>query len=497
MSRRTAIPIYGNALILIALAAYFFILPAALLIRDLYQLRSSPETIQPFVFAWHESLSPQFAVWARERVESVVATELSVNDISGTEWPMFSAVFYLWATEALQLAWEQDSSLASEMPKVYARPAIEASAALIADPNNATWVKIHWGEDYLERENLFYRMLLISGLTSYQKLTGDTAYQPLLLSQVDSLAAEIDRSPYGMLDDYPGQYYSIDMLPAIAAVQRADAVLGTDYSAFVQRARRAFSGALLDPRTGLPTYTADSKSGVGYGPSRGVGAAFMLIWAPELWPETAEQWYASFDDHFWQENIFLVGFREFASDSMLRQWFLDVDAGPVVAGYGTAATAFGIGAARVNGRFDQAYPLTAQALAASWPLPNGTRLGPRLLSNLSDAPFVGEAALLFALTRQPVTDILLAPKENTPMLIFYLIVALYIGLGAVMIGQGIASVKRLRIDGDKYRVDSAELQFVGWGILVVAGLLLIAMSHSLPGLLLLLLAQFFPVKKSA
>jgi hypothetical protein len=492
MPRKISIPIYGNALILITLATYFFISPAAILIRDLYQVRSSPESIQPFVFDWHESLSPEFEAWARERVASAAGAELSVNNISGTEWPMFSAVFYLWATEALQLAWEEDPSLASEMPKVYAQPAIEASAALIADPNNATWVKIHWGEDYLERENLFYRMLLISGLTSYQKLTGDTVYQPLLLSQVESLAAEIDRSPYGMLDDYPGQYYSIDMLPAIAAIQRADAVLGSDHSEFVRRARRAFSGALLDPRTGLPTYTADSKTGIGYGPSRGVGAAFMLIWASELWPETAEHWYASFEDHFWQETPFFAGFREFSNQSSTRQWFIDVDAGPVVVGYGTAATAFGIGAARVNGRFNQAYPLTAQALAASWPLPNGTRLGPRLLSNLSDAPYVGEAALLFTLTRQPDSDALLTAKGGMPMVVYF-IVAAYMGLGVVVVGKGVVDVRRWRLDVGV--VGSAELQLAGWGILVVVGLLLIATGHSLPGLLFLLVAQFLPIKR--
>jgi hypothetical protein len=45
-------------------------------------------------------------------------------------------------------------------------------------------------------------------------------------------------------------------------------------------------------------------------------------------------------------------------------------------------------------------------------------------------------------------------------------------------------------------VGSAELQLAGWEILVVVGLLLILTSHSLPGLLFLLVAQFFPIKKS-
>ena len=79
-----------------------------------------------------------------------------------------------------------------------------------------------------------------------------------------------------------------------------------------------------------------------------------------------------------------------------------MDAGPVVGGYGVAACAFGVGAARAMGRFDHAYALAAQAIVFSWPLPSGTLLVPRVLSNLSDAPYLGEAATLFALTRMPV-----------------------------------------------------------------------------------------------
>jgi hypothetical protein len=54
-------------------------------------------------------------------------------------------------------------------------------------------------------------------------------------------------------------------------------------------------------------------------------------------------------------------------------------------------------------------------------------------------------------------------------------------------------VRRWRLDGGVG--GTAELQLAGWGILVVVGLLLIATSHSLPGLLLLLMAQFLPIKK--
>ena len=89
----------------------------------------------------------------------------------------------------------------------------------------------------------------------------------------------------------------------------------------------------------------------------------MLIWASELWPETAQSWYAQYQKHFWQEGWLLTGFREFPKRYPTPDWrVFDVDAGPVLAGYGTAASAFGIGAARANGDFEHAYPLSAQAL---------------------------------------------------------------------------------------------------------------------------------------
>lgn len=40
-------------------------------------------------------------------------------------------------------------------------------------------------------------------------------------------------------------------------------------------------------------------------------------------------------------------------------------------------------------------------IAASWPLPNGTLLFPRIFSNRDHAPYLGEMAILFQLSREP------------------------------------------------------------------------------------------------
>ncbi len=482
---------YGNSIVLVALAFYYFIFPLSILINILRDPSLHDGSTSRFLYTWHHQLSEKLEPWATARLRSGRASELSMNDISGTEWPIFSAVYYLWATDALQVAWQNDPTLYPIIPSEYAKGAIEAAAAIVADPTHATWVKNHWGDDYLNQENLFYRMLLISGLTSYQKLLNNHRYEQLLLTQVESLAQELDESPFGLLDDYPGQCYPIDILPAIAAIQRADEVLDTDHSAFITHAIRAFEGARLDPDTQLPAYVANSLTGKGLGPARGVGISYMLIWAPELWPETAQNWYGRYENHFWQESPLAVGIREFSRYQPYPEWLLDVDAGPVLAGYGTAASAFGIGAARVNGRFDQAYPLSAEALIISWPLSNGTLLGARALSNLSDAPFIGETALLFNMSRPTITDIHVSGNDKLPRVV-YLGLSLYAFAGLIIIAVAIRAIQRWRTRSSNLQFPQPRLQLMGWILLVLIGTLTILSDKATLGLAIILAGQLLP-----
>ena len=466
MRKSLAICVYANTAIGVALSLYFFLIPAGELAWELRDPGLRGGEVPRFAFRWHRALSPRYEAWARDRVRSG-KVQSNTADIAGTEWPLFGSVFYLWATEALQEAVEKNPGLCPVPPDQYARGAIEAAAALVADPDHAGWVRRHWGEDYLEHENLFYRMLLISALTSYQKLLGDTRYEELLRWQVGSLANELDESPHGLLDDYPGQCYPVDIVPAIAAIRRADAAIGMDHSQFVARAIRGFEGTRLDSHTGLPAYVVDSKTGRGEDSARGVGLSFMLTWAPQLWPQTARDWYAKYTEQFWQEGLFFAGFREFPRDIDIG-WFnmSDVDAGPIIAGYGVAASAFGVGAARAMGDMDRAYKLAAQALVASWPLPNGTLLVPRVLSNVSDAPYLGEAATLFALTRRPVMQTQGGGAMLRLPMIVYLGVFVLLALGIYEVVASILKLLRWHRGGPKQYVPLPHVQVLLWWILL-------------------------------
>jgi len=489
-STLTGICRFANAAVLVLLASCFFMIPGIIVVHDLADPNLRSAGIPRSAWRLHRNLSPKFEQWARKRLDSTRAAELSTRDISGTEWPLFGSVFYLWATESLQDEWEKGHSPHAVAPNIYARNAIEAATRLVIDPTQANWVKIHWGKNYLKTENVFYRMLVISAITSHARLTGDKEFLPLLRDQVDSLSTELDASRTGLLDDYPGECYPGDIVTAIAMIHRADKVLGADHSAFVSRALRGFQNKALDSR-GLVPYFAVAPQGEPIDTSRGCGNSYVSLFSPEIWPEPARKWYDLYAQYFWQETWTCAGFREFPKDLTSNDWYIDVDAGPVLKGFGCAACAFGVGAARVNGHFEHAYPLAAEMLATSWPLPNGTRLLPRLLSNAADAPYLGEAGILFNLTRLPAEGVALKTGGSIPgfVLIF---LGLQFGFGLILLMAPILSLRRWRKHQDSMVPHRPGIQFGIWFGLLVIGALCLCFGPKLIGGLFLVCAQLFP-----
>lgn len=355
---------------------------------------------------WHRALAPVYADWARERVASGAAAQLSMHDIAGTEWPLFGSVFFLRATENLDQAWRRAPT--GERPAVYARAAIDASAELLADPVQASWVQQHWGAaHYLSRENVFYRMLLIDGLATQLRLTGESPHRALLLQQAQGLAQELAASATGLLADYPEQTFPADVAAAWHAILRADAVLGTDHSALAAQGLRGFVDAMA-PQFALPPYAWFDAEPTEV---RGCANAWLLHSAPFVWPQAARAWAVQHRQHFWSQGFWLSGWREF-EHGRGDGFYMDVDSGPVLAGFGTSATAFGLGAARSLCDQREARAVALQAIAASVPLPNGRLLLPRLLSDVADAPLLGEAALLYNLSQPPAPGF--AGQPQTP-----------------------------------------------------------------------------------
>ena len=378
---------------------------------------NQPSTL---AFAWHKRLHSRYEAYCRERVRSGVAASLEVNQLEETEWPLFGSCFFLWSTENLQAAWEANASLSSEAPAVYARGAIEAATALVLDPSHAKWVRDHWGEDYLHHENVFYRMLYISAICSHHRLTGSQEHLVTLASVVDSLVYDLNQASHGLLEDYPGECYPADVMVSLVAVKRASAILGEDRSAWLTDFQKHFVGE-LDHKLGLPSYFADASSGTPYDASRGCANSYLTTFGPELWPGLASKWFERYQEYFWQDRGYGVGFREFGRGEQPGR--MNLDSGPIIDGFGVAATAFGLSACRANGRYDLAYPLTGQMLVASWPLPVKGLLIPNVLSN-QHAPLLGEASIVFQLSQRTNA----AVHQSTPYSGSRLPWSVYVGL---------------------------------------------------------------------
>ncbi len=505
-----------NSVAMVVLAACLFIYPPVRAVLDI----RDPALREPGTpkAAWRlfKNLTPRYAEWARGRVAKGQAEGLSTADISGTEWPLFGSVFYLWGVENLQSAWEVGGHSAGEEPKALAKDAIIAASELVIDPKHASWVKKHWGDDYLHRENVFYRMLVIAALTSREKLLHDGAHMDMLRDQVETFAAELDASKTGLLDDYPGECYPGDVMAAIMCINRADSVLGTDHSQFVARALRGFTGARAT-RHQLPPYSASSANGSPTSPARGCANSYMCLTAPELWPSQAKLWYDLHDEVFWQRRITAFGFREFPKDlakgltksSPARgpsigppgyreplegvDWGMDVDAGPVIAGHGVAASAFGVGAARKNGRFDHAYPLSAEMLITTWELPTGVLAIPRLLSNVSDAPFLGEAAILWLLSIQTESGFPVKTGGVIPPYVFIVAIVMLL-IGTLLVLQSVRKFRQAR-RGHLPEVWVPHFQIAAWFCLISTSVVMFWMGHGLIGMALLMPAVILPISK--
>lgn len=354
-----------------------------------------------FAFDLHRSLSEKLPDYVDKRIDSKVASTLRIHQITATESPVYGAFFYLQATERLQEQWQKDPALADLAPAVSAAAAIEASLRLMMDTDHAHWVRTYWGDDYLTEENCFYRMLLIGSITSHYKLTGKTVHLPLLRTLVEDIVSDIDASPSGLIDDYPDQCFPCDVACCLAMIENASLVMGEDRSEW---AGRSFSRMMRHYPDGLTPYMADAASAVPRAPSRGCTNGFFFTYSPQLAPDRSPEWYRNYVDQFWQENNLAAGWREFSKKANTRSFSYDPDSGPVLFGFGTGATGLGLGCTRSHGDHRRAGILGAELIAASYPLPGGILLIPRLVSDLEHAPYFAEIAILHQLSLSPVAQ---------------------------------------------------------------------------------------------
>ena len=400
-----------------ALAGYFFFFPAVVTVQTATSSEVRRSARPPGYVAAFQATSARYRGWARGYLASQRGAKVAHDDVAGTEWPLFGSVFFLLASE--QLVAERAVALDDET-----KEGIRLAAEVVAHPASATWVRAKWGAAYLERENVFYRMLLLLGLSSYRNMSADGRYDALLRSQSDSLRRELLDRPHHLADDYPGECYPNDVLWAVVALKRT----ASDDEGRQQVA--ALSTGLLQTlkqeSSGLPAFRVDARTGEALQAARGSGNSGIVAMAAELDVETARRWFESYVKHYWYRGALISGFREYPHGVGGAP---DVDSGPVIGGAGSVASVFGIGAARSLGRYDIAAPLAMESVAAAWPTPGGLLLPGILGSVAADGWCFGELALHFAATRPNRTSSSV-PYDGPVPRVVWLFLAFYTLSGA-------------------------------------------------------------------
>ena len=351
-----------------------------------------------FACQLHRSISKKLPGYIEDRIASGKAKTLKPSQITATEWPVYGAFFYLLATENLQRSWQQGAFPGKPEPVKTAGDAIEASVRIMLDEGHAHWVKDYWGDDHLTEPNCFYRMLTIGSLTAHHNLTGKSEHLPLLREITDDLANDIDRSPSGLVDDYPGQCFPADVGVAIAIILHADTAIGTNRKEW---ARQALDRLLDNFADQLPPYTANDDSGLTITPTRGCTNGFFFSFARDINPTAADALYTQYINRFWQEKWLSRGFREFPDKPDHDQdsgFYIDPDSGPVILGFGTSATGLGLGATRLHDDHHRAGQLAAELITSALPFPNGRLLIPSLVADKEHAPHFPEIVILHQLS---------------------------------------------------------------------------------------------------
>jgi hypothetical protein len=381
------------------------------------------------VYQRFEKVSISYQEWARDFLSAENQNFDTVDCSPVTEWPVFGSAFYLLTAEEIVKQLDGKNDEKSVRIKNIAKDTSALAAKVLIDPKTGTWSRNIWGENYRDENNVFYRMLIIMGLASYEKTTDDDTYRSILRKQTVSLAEELSRSQTNLAQDYPGECYPSDVLWAVAAIRRADTILGTNYLGLQKDLMENLNKLTLTDE-GLPAYAVCVDSGLPLSPARGCANSGILIFAPELNSALAQDWYNNYEDNFFKGGLFCIGFREFSRDYPCP--VADMDSGLIYRGYGSVATAFAIGAARANGRLDHSVPLTMEMVAVSWPTPFGF-LVPKLLSYANcRISCMGEISLLFLMSRPIVNNQVRIYEGHMPLLVTLLCV-FYLSGGLIII----------------------------------------------------------------
>lgn len=114
-----------------------------------------------------------------------------------------------------------------------------------------------------------------------------------------------------------------------------------------------------------------------------------------------------------------------------------------------------------------------------------------MLSNATDAPYLGEAAMLFALTRMPVQGSEVKISTDFPAFV-YAVLGIYLVIGLAAILGAVRNFKYWYAYKETITVPYCQVQFAIW-LIILASTVFVGLTYGLAwAILTLLLAQLLP-----
>lgn len=382
---------------------------------------------------WFKNTSRRYIRWAEKYMSKNTAVHVSKSNVAATEWPLAGSVFYLLTAEEI---FKKDP-ISFKKNKEFMN-AVELATAIVADPATANWVRQKWGDKYLEKQNAYYREMLLLGLTASRHISGKNYDDVIISQQAKMLSDEIFEAPKHLLDDYPGECYPMDVLWAVAAIKRSGETGERKEKELINVFFSELNGSLKD-QYGLPVSQFDLTNYTVIDNSRGCANSGLIIFTSEIDTALALNWYCAYTKNYWVSNSLIAGFREYPPKSNKKS---DIDSGPILWGFGSVASVFGIGAAKTLGRFDHSAPLTVEAVCCLWPTPFGFLTTGIPGWKAAGGWCLGETVVLFVLSRPVNTDSHVDFNKSMPVVV-WVFMMIYLFLGCSLIYMEVKSWRRL------------------------------------------------------
>ena len=116
---------------------------------------------------------------------------------------------------------------------------------------------------------------------------------------------------------------------------------------------------------------------------------------------------------------------------------------------------------------------------------------PRFLSNASDAPYIGECALLFNIAQPTAEEFKITEATNVPGIVYWFL-PLYLVIPFVLVTSSFRQSIRWHRHRDDAKPRVIRLQAVVWIFVLVVGIIFLSQGMIFHGLIFILLCQLFP-----